>query len=74
MESHYKKVSHHPYLYKDEITGAVINTNKTEITLARARKEQRKKRKEEEARLREEVKQLRSDIASLTQLVRELVK
>lgn len=70
----YKKVAHHPNLYKDETTGAVINTNKTEIQRARDRKVQRRLKKEEEARMKAEVSELRSELAELTKLVKELVK
>ena len=70
----YKKVAHHPNLYKDEFTGAVINTNKREIQLARVRKVQKRLKKEEEARMKAEVSELRSELAELTKLVKELVK
>ena len=70
----YKKIAHHPNLYKDETTGAVINTNKTEIQRARERKVQRRLKKEEEARMKAEVSELRSELAELTKLVKELVK
>lgn len=70
----YKKIAHHPNLYKDETTGAVINTNKTEIQRARDRKVQRRLKKEEEARMKAEVSELRSELAELTKLVKELVK
>lgn len=70
----YKKVAHHPHLYKDETSGAVINTNAKEIQRARERKAQKKIKKEEEAKLKTEVTQLRSEIAELKELVKELVK
>lgn len=70
----YKKVAHHPNLYKDETTGAIINTNISEIKRARERKVQKKLKREEEARMKAEVSELRSEIAELKELVKELVK
>jgi polyhydroxyalkanoate synthesis regulator phasin len=74
MGSQYKKIVHHPNLYKDETTGAIINTNVREIQRARERKEQKKLKKIEDARMKSEVQELRSEIAELKELVKELVK
>ena len=70
----YKKVETHPFMFKDESTGCIINTNTDEIEKARQRKEIRKQRKEEEARLKTEVDSLRSELDSLKTMIKELVK
>ena len=70
----YKKVETHPFMFKDESTWCIINTNTDEIDKARQRKEIRKQRKEEEARLKTEVDSLRSELDSLKTMIKELVK
>jgi hypothetical protein len=74
MKDRYKKVAGDSHLYKDIISGAIINTNEKEIERARIRKKLRMQKAQEEAELKTEVKQLRSDIAALTQLVKEMVE
>lgn len=74
MKDRYKKVAGDSHLYKDIISGAIINTNEKEIERARVRKKIKMQKAQEEEELKTEVKQLRSDIAALTQLVKEMVE
>jgi hypothetical protein len=60
-------------LVKDKITGAVINTNTSEIEQARERKRLRLAGKEEFENLKDDVGHLKHDMADIKTLLQQLV-
>lgn len=70
----YKKVEGHTSLVRDARTGAIINTNSSEIARARKRKEAKKQEAERLDTLSKEVSSLQSEISEIKDLLVRLVE
>ena len=70
----YKKVEGHTSLVRDTRTGAIINTNRSEIARARKRKEAKKQEAERLDTLSKEVSSLQSEISEIKDLLVRLVE
>jgi hypothetical protein len=68
----YVTVDNTPGLVKDRNTGAVINTNKSEIEEARERKRLRLAGKKEIENLKDDVGHLKQDMADIKTLLQQL--
>lgn len=71
MKSH-MKVEGHTNLVRDKRTGAILNTNTTEIERARKLKQVSDERKEHINSLTEDVKGLKEDMNEIKQLLLKL--
>lgn len=69
MQKRYLKVEGHNNLVRDKHTGAILNTNKTEIEQARKLKRVSEERQEHINSLTEEVKGLKEDMNQIKQLL-----
>lgn len=72
--SRYQKVEGHTSLVRDTRTGAIINTNRSEIARARKRKEAKKQEAERLDTLSKEVSSLQSEISEIKNLLVRLVE
>ena len=72
--SRYQKVDGHTSLARDTRTGAIINTNRSEIARARKRKEAKKLEAERLDTLSKEVSSLQSEISEIKDLLVRLVE
>lgn len=72
--SRYQKVEGHTSLVRDARTGAIINTNRSEIARARKRKEAKKQEAERLDTLSKEVSSLQSEIGEIKDLLVRLVE
>jgi hypothetical protein len=72
--SRYQKVEGHTSLVRDTRTGAIINTNRSEIARARKRKEAKKQEAERLDTLSKEVSSLQSEISEIKDLLVRLVE
>jgi hypothetical protein len=54
------RVENEPGLARDELTGAIVNTNVSEITAARQRKARQKQEREELEMLKSDVNEIKS--------------
>ena len=70
----YQKVEGHTSLVRDTRTGAIINTNRSEIARARKRKEAKKQEAERLDTLSKEVSSLQSEISEIKDLLVRLVE
>lgn len=70
----YKKVEGYPNLLKDEVTGAVINTNKKEVEIAKARKKKFREQSEMMNRVNDDVEGLKSDVKDIKDLLNKLIE
>lgn len=62
-------VENSPNLVRDKSTGAIINTDKSGLELAKARKAARKKEQEELQNLKSEVKEIKELILQLSKSI-----
>lgn len=67
-------VEGHANLARDSKTGAIINIDNTEMSLARERKKLRQKKKDEFEDLKDQVQQINNDLSDIKQLLEGLVK
>ena len=74
MMNRYKKVEGPTSLVRDARTGAIINTNSSEIARARKRKEAKKQEAERLDTLSKEVSSLQSEISEIKDLLVRLVE
>lgn len=72
--SRYQKVEGHTSLVRDTRTGAIINTNRSEIARSRKRKEAKKQEAERLDTLSKEVSSLQSEISEIKDLLVRLVE
>ena len=72
--SRYQKVEGHTSLVRDTRTGAIINSNRSEIARARKRKEAKKQEAERLDTLSKEVSSLQSEISEIKDLLVRLVE
>lgn len=72
--SSYLKVEGHNNLVRDSRTGAILNTNKSEIENARKRKQINQERHQHINSLTEEVKELKKDMSQIKELLFRLVE
>ena len=70
----YKKVEGHTNLVRDTRTGAILNTNKSEIARARKINEARRLEAERMNSLTEEVTSLKSEMSEIKKLLARLVE
>jgi len=70
----FKKVEGHSNLVRDSRTGAVLNTNKTEIERARKIKQVNEERQQHISSLTHEVKELKKDMSQIKDLLFRLVE
>jgi hypothetical protein len=70
----YQKVEGHSSLIRDKQTGAILNTNRSEIARARKRKEAKKRETEKLNSLSNEVTTLKSEISEIKELLFRLVE
>ena len=70
----FKKVEGHNNLVRDSRTGAVLNTNKTEIERARKIKQVNEERQQHISSLTQEVKELKKDMSQIKDLLFRLVE
>jgi predicted transcriptional regulator len=70
--SNHLKVDGHNNLVRDRRTGAILNTNKTEIERARKLKRVSEEREEHINSLTKEVKGLKEDMSQIKQLLLKL--
>lgn len=70
----YQKVEGHNSLIRDKQTGAILNTNRSEIARARKRKEAKKQEAERLNTLSKEVSSLQSEISEIKDLLVRLVE
>lgn len=70
--SRHLKVEGHSNLVRDSRTGAILNTNKSEITNARERNRINKQRQDHIKSLAEEVKGLKDDMRQIKELLMSL--
>jgi len=70
----YQKVEGHSSLIRDNQTGAILNTNRSEIARARKRKEAKKRETEKLNSLSNEVITLKSEISEIKELLFRLVE
>lgn len=70
----YQKVEGHSSLIRDNQTGAILNTNRSEIARARKRKEAKKRETEKLNSLSNEVTTLKSEISEIKELLFRLVE
>lgn len=68
------KIDGHPHLVKDSRTGAIINKNKTEIQMARRRKNLRVEKQKEEQELHNKIDKLTDDVDRLQKMFHELLE
>ena len=68
------KVEGHASLVKDVKTGAVLNTNTTELDGARKRKLNKRKQEEEKELLKQDLANLQSEMAELKTLLKQMVE
>lgn len=68
------KVEGHAGLVKDVKTGAVLNTNTTELDGARKRKLNKRKQEEEKELLKQDLANLQSEMAELKTLLKQMVE
>lgn len=67
-------VKGHSDLKMDAVSGAVINTNKTEIQNARTRKAVLAQKREKEQQLQKDVDTLKEDMSDLKQMMQTLLE
>ena len=70
----FKRVEGHNNLVRDSRTGAVLNTNKTEIERARKIKQVNEERQQHISSLTQEVKELKRDMSQIKDLLFRLVE
>ena len=70
----FKRVEGHNNLVRDSRTGAVLNTNKTEIERARKIKQVNEERQQHISSLTQEVKELKKDMSQIKDLIFRLVE
>ncbi|WJE88069.1 virion structural protein [Phage C48C1] len=70
----FKRVEGHNNLVRDSRTGAVLNTNKTEIERARKIKQVSEERQQHISSLTQEVKELKKDMSQIKDLLFRLVE
>lgn len=70
----FKRVEGHNNLVRDSRTGAVLNTNKTEIERARKIKQVNEERQQHISSLTQEVKELKKDMSQIKDLLFRLVE
>lgn len=70
----FKRVEGHNNLVRDSRTGAVLNTNKTEIERARKIKQVNEERQQHISSLTQEVKELKEDMSQIKDLLFRLVE
>lgn len=70
----FKKVEGHSNLVRDSKTGAVLNTNKTEIERARKIKQVNEERQQHISSLTHEVEELKKDMSQIKDLLFRLVE
>ena len=68
------KVEGHASLVKDVKTGAVLNTNTSELEGARKRKLNKRKHEEEKELLKQDLANLQSEMAELKILLKQMVE
>ena len=69
-----QKVQGHNGLMRDKRTGAILNTNRAEISRAKALKAKNQKDKEKVETLSKEVSELKEDMADIKSLLTYLVE
>lgn len=74
MMSRYQKVEGHTSLVRDTRTGAILNTNRSEIARARKRKEAKRLEAERLNTLSKEVSLLKNEISEIKDLLVRLVE
>lgn len=70
----YQKVEGHVNLVRDKQTGAILNTNRSEIAKARKIKEAKRLEVEKMNSLTEEVTTLKNEMSEIKQLLTRLVE
>lgn len=74
MMSRYQKVEGHTSLVRDTRTGAILNTNRSEIARVRKRKEAKRLEAERLNTLSKEVSLLKNEISEIKDLLVRLVE
>ena len=70
----FKRVEGHNNLVRDSRTGAILNTNTTEIERARKIKQVNEERQQHISSLTQEVKELKKDMSQIKDLLFSLVE
>lgn len=70
----YMKVDGNPDLVRDKNSGAILNINTSEASLARARKQTRKMQKEKEESLQQEVESIKKDVNEIKDLLNKILE
>ena len=70
----FKRVEGHNNLVRDSRTGAILNTNTTEIERARKIKQVNEERQQHISSLTQEVKELKKDMSQIKDLLFRLVE
>ena len=74
QKSRYINVKGNPGLVRDRISGAIVNINSTEASIARKRKAARLKEKEQKENMHNEVVDLRQQVEDLKGLLASLIE
>jgi hypothetical protein len=70
----YMKVDGSPHLVRDKSSGAILNINNSEASLARARKLERKLQKEKNENLHREVESIKQDVNEIKDLLNRILE
>lgn len=74
MENELINIKGHEGYVRDKKTGAVLNINKTEISLAKERKLARRKKESEYQSMKQDVNELKKDMNEIKDLLGKIVE